>query len=203
MTQYASQVVNNEIFRNLSLWSMTSALVVCESHMIVVLLVLVLKQLTQLAKHFAAWLTMVGEIGDLVRTVVVILQHERHELLHLLLSIDELIDLLSGVVFTNASSAVSTLDMLNSIRTRSEASIATYRTSNSASAVYLHMHVEIVLTLEVASANGTNVGGCRKRSFVDALDATRTPFPFLPLIVAEVATVKVVTTPATIPGCHD
>ena len=65
------------------------------------------------------------------------------------------------------------------------------------------MHVEIVLTLEVASANGTNVGGCGKRSFVDALDATRTPFPFLPLIVAEVATVKVGATPATIPGCHD
>ena len=65
------------------------------------------------------------------------------------------------------------------------------------------MHVEIVLTLEVASANGTNVGGCGKRSFEDALDATRTPFPFLPLIVAEVATVKVGATPATIPGCHD
>ena len=80
------------------------------------LLVLVLKQLAQLAKHFAAWLTMVGEIRDLVGTVVAILQHWSHELLHLLLSIDELIDLLSSVVFTTASSAESTLDVLNSIR---------------------------------------------------------------------------------------
>ena len=116
ITQYAGKVVNYDMFRNLSLCIMTSTLVVCESHMIVVLLVLVLKQLAQLAKHFAAWLTMVGEIRDLARTIVVILQHGSHELLHLLPSIDELIDLLSSVVFTNASSAVSTLDMLNSIR---------------------------------------------------------------------------------------
>lgn len=142
----------------------TTSLVVCESHVIVVLLVLVLKQLAQLTKLLVAWLTMVGEIWHLTGILSLILQHEWHELTHLLLSVDKLIDFRSGVVSTTASSAMSTFNMLNRIRTRSEASISAHRTSNGARAVYLHMHVEIVLTVEIAPANGTHVGGGGKLS---------------------------------------
>ena len=171
--------------------------------MIVVLLVLVLKQLAQLTKLLVAWLTMVGEIWYLIGSLSLILQHEWHELTHLLLSIDKLIDFLSGVVRTTASSAMSTFDMLNSIGTRSEASLSAHRTRDRARAVYLHMHVEIILTVEIASASGTHMGGGGKVSGVDTIHATRTPFPFLPLIAAEFTAVKVVSTPATSPCCHD
>lgn len=133
-----------------------------------------------MSKHFAAWLTLVGEIRDLVGTVAVILQHWSHVLIHFSLSTCKVIDLLSSVVLTTASSAVTTLDMLNRIRASGKTAISTHRTRNIARAVNLHMHVEIITIVEVASTDMTLAAS------VDTFITTRVTFTLSPLVQAVV-----------------
>jgi hypothetical protein len=153
-------------------------LIVCECQAIAMLLVLMLKQLAQLAKIFATWLATVGEIRSTVMSISLVLQHRSDELLHVSLGRSKSIDLIPRVIFTKASSAVATLNMLNSIGTGTESAFSAHRTRNCLGAVHLHVHVDFILVAEGASTRGTLVEGG-----VDTVPATRQPLSLVPLII--------------------
>lgn len=82
------------------------------------LVVLVLKQLARLSKGFITVRTAVGVVrhSAVVAAIVGDARNMRHELLHRFLSVREVVDLLAGVVCAGTFRAISTLDVLNSIR---------------------------------------------------------------------------------------
>jgi hypothetical protein len=151
---------------------------------IIMLLVLMLEQLAQVAKQDVARLATVRKVWSSVIAISVVFQHwSGDELLHLPLGRSKFIDLIPRIVLSSASRAVTTLNVLDSVGTRTESTVSTNRTRNLFWAVHLHVHVEVIFVSEYASTRGTLaiVG-------IDTGSATRLPLSFVPLIDAELIT---------------
>lgn len=117
-------------------------LIVRECQVIVMLLILMLEQLAQIAKHSVARLATVGKVWSSGIAISVVLQHGSGDVrLHLSLGRSKLIDLIPRIILSSASSAVATLNMLDSVGTRTESTVSTNRTRNLFWAVHLHVHV--------------------------------------------------------------
>ena len=147
-------------------------------------------------------------------------------------SLHVLINLPTSIVFSQASSTVSTLDMLNSIRGRSEPHISTYWAAKLARTMDLHVHVQFILAVELSVAFGALIGYYRKphvssliggntrggdsrnciprgvirwlmlTTTIHATHATRHTDTFGPLIAAEATRCLVNSTAWTV-SCHD
>ena len=118
------------------------SLIVRECQVIVMLLILMLEQLAQIAKHFVATLATVGKIRSSGIAISVVFQHgSGDERLHLPLRRSKFIDLIPRILSSSASSAVATLNMLDSVGTRTESTVSTNRTRNLFWTVHLHVHV--------------------------------------------------------------
>jgi hypothetical protein len=90
-----------------------------------------------------------------------------------------LVNLLSSVIPTTTSRTESTFYMLNSICTGSKRRFMTNRTNHVSRSVRLHMHLKMIGVVKVSVTNVTSIADYTS-------SASRTSFPFRPLVVAVV-----------------
>lgn len=150
--------------------------------MIVVLLILMLHQLTQLTKGFGTFWAIVRQVRHLL-AVAPVRKHGSFTQVafHLQLAVGKLVNLVAGIVLSETPSAVSTFDMLNRIRTRLEAFISTDGAGYILGTMNLHVHAEIVLVFERLVAFGAS------DLPIDTATAARNTRAFAPLISTKVA----------------
>ena len=155
------------------------------------LLILVLKKLTELTKGFGAGKTTIRQVGNALMGIVAVCEHggfvEVRTHCRLLLGI--LIYLSACIICPTTAFAVSALDMLNCVRSRLEASITTHRTGKLTRTMDLHVHIEFILIRKLPVAFVALVN--RSRILVPichAVFATRVSVAFEPL-VATIATI--------------
>jgi hypothetical protein len=156
--------------------------------MVVMFVVLMLQELTQLTKRLGALGTMIRQVGNvlLVRVCAapIVGQHGNVAIAqivaHLRLALRKLINLVAGVVDSDTGTAVSTFNVLHRIRSTLESLVPTDRTGYSSWAMNLHVHIELILAIEFSVALWTS--DC----LVDTFVAPGRIFAFGPLIVAKV-----------------
>jgi hypothetical protein len=120
-----------------------------------VLLVLVLQELAELAERLGTFGAAVGEVGHALPTPPAVLEERdvAHVRAHRALATGEVVDLLSRVGLPFAAAAESALDVLNGVGARLEALVPADRARNRLGAMDLHVHVEVVLSLELSVTN--------------------------------------------------
>lgn len=167
---------------------------VSNHEMVPVLLILMLKELTELAKGFDTRRATVRQVGDVVR-IVTIREHrnfvEKRSQNFLLASIA--VNLTPCIIFPGTAFAVSALDMLHSVGSRLEANFAAYGTGNLSWTMDLHVHIQRVLIREHIVTYMTLVVGTRNTVF-----AARVTIALRPLVATEAAVPTPPTTLATL-----
>lgn len=89
--------------------------------MSVVLLILMLQQLAQLTKRFVAFRTTIRQVWNpVVHTIPSQERSLSHESLHAALPSGIIVDLLTGVILSTTSGAITTLNVLHGVCARSE-----------------------------------------------------------------------------------
>ena len=168
----------------------------------IVLLIHVLHQLTQLSKRFRTLLTLVGEIGHR-SSVGMPSTIRQHGVAPTRVSLHMLINLPTSIVFSQASSTVSTLDMLNSIRGRSEPHISTYWAAKLARTMDLHVHVQVILIGELTTTFPAYKFGSVEDVVTNTIGATRIAFAFAPLVVGVPVIIQSFIATSAFPVHHD
>jgi hypothetical protein len=160
-----------------------------------VLLILMLKKLTQLSKLSGTFGTLIRKVRNAAIPVAIIsqLRNFRHVSRHGPFGFGKLVNLLSYVVSSSTARTKAALNMLNSVCSRPETNFSTHGTSHVSRSVYLHMHVKIILVVKSAVTDAALERGyvC---GLVDAISATRVAVAFVPLVPTEPATRSVVST---------
>jgi hypothetical protein len=114
-----------------------------------------------------------------------------------------LIYLPTSIVFSQASSTVSTLDMLNSIRGRSEPHISTYWAAKLARTMDLHVHVQVILIGELTTTFPAYKFGSVEDVVTNTIGATRIAFAFAPLVVGVPIIIQSFIATSAFPVHHD
>ena len=127
---------------------------------IAVLLILMLQQLTELTERLVALLAAVGHVGHRTRSTAAVSQKGtlRHVLPHRPLRRGKVINLLPRIVLAKAAPAEARLHVLHRIRPGAEALLSAHRARHVARSVDLHVHVQLVLRVEVAIALAALIG---------------------------------------------
>ena len=149
------------------------------------LLIVVLKQLTQLAKGAIAFVTLIGIIGCRPIVVSSIGQHGRTVQigLHGRSRLSKPINVVSRILLATATTAIATLHVLNGVGSRAKALFSTNGTGYSPRTMDLHVHVQIVLTVKSTMAFAALVV-CLVVVSTYTVIATRVAVTLAPLIVA-------------------
>jgi len=111
-----------------------------------VFLILMLQKLAEITESPGTVGAMIRMVRDVGRTIP-ICQHGNltHIRSHGALGGSEPVNLLSGIVFSHATTTVAALNVLHSISTRAEPLLSANRTGNVSWAMNLHVHVQLVL----------------------------------------------------------
>jgi hypothetical protein len=160
-----------------------------------VFLVIVLKELTELTKGFDALRTAVGIVGDVAASIAAVGEHGsvRDEWSHVTLLGSEIVNGSAGLVLTPASSAKPTFHVLHGICPATEPRLVTHRARHIPGTMHLHVHIQLVLSVESATTSPTAETRARGSSVMPpshTLLATgvRT---FPPLIGAKIARITI------------
>lgn len=170
------------------------------------LLILMLQQLTELTERLVALLAAVGHVGHRTRSTATVSQKGtlRHVLPHRPLRRGKVINLLPRIVLAKAALAETRLHVLHCVRAGAEALLSTHRARHVARSVDLHVHVQLVLRVEVAVALAALIGHAIPSLVVrivgpavPAIPTTAASVPTASSITPFAATISVHTTLAT------
>eukprot|EP00584_Thalassiosira_punctigera_P003444 CAMPEP_0172527976 /NCGR_PEP_ID=MMETSP1067-20121228/2508_1 /TAXON_ID=265564 ORGANISM="Thalassiosira punctigera, Strain Tpunct2005C2" /NCGR_SAMPLE_ID=MMETSP1067 /ASSEMBLY_ACC=CAM_ASM_000444 /LENGTH=186 /DNA_ID=CAMNT_0013311813 /DNA_START=117 /DNA_END=678 /DNA_ORIENTATION=- len=112
----------------------------------------------------------------------------------------EVVDLLTGIICTAAPSAVSRFHVLHGVGTGSESGVSTNGTGDIAGSMSLHVHVQLILSVELAVT--LSAFERRGRGRVDTVRTARIPVTFGPLVTAEFDPVAPIITICTVSPPH-
>lgn len=163
-------------------------------------LILMLQQLTELTKRLVALLAAVGHVGHRTRSTAAVSQKGtlRHVLPHRPLRRGKLINLSPRIVLAKAAPAEARLHMLHRIRPGAEALLSAHRARNVARSVDLHVHVQLVLRVEVAIALAALIGHATTAISSLVVRAVGSPVPPVSSTTASVPTTSSIIPPAAI-----
>ena len=168
----------------------------------IVLLIHVLHQLTQIAKTLCAFLALVREIGHRF-SIGMTSTIRQHRIAPTRVSLHVIINLPTRIVSAQTSAATPTLDMLNSIRGRSEPHISTYWAAKLARTMDLHVHVQIILIGELTTTFPAYKFGSVEDVVTNTIGATRIAFAFVPLVVGVPVIIQSFIATSAFPVHHD
>jgi len=122
---------------------MLCGLLVLQHSHLSMLLIIMLQKLTQMPKLLITLIAMIRIIGSGSITIPSIGQHGRtsHIRLHRPLRSSKLVDIITCIVSSFTTRAISRLYMLHSIGSRTKPTISTNWTGNISRSMYLHMHI--------------------------------------------------------------
>lgn len=118
---------------------------------VVVLLILMLKKLTELTERLSTFRTVIREIGNVIVVRIAVGDHGgiSHEATHRWLILGKVVDLTACQILSSATRAISTFHVLDRIRPRLETGFAANGTRNITRTMNLHVHVQLVLIVEL------------------------------------------------------
>lgn len=171
---------------------------------IAVLLILMLQQLTELTERLVALLAAVGHVGHRTRSTATVSQKGtlRHVLPHRPLRCGEVINLLPRIVLAKAALAETRLHVLHRIRPGAEALLSAHRARHVARSVDLHVHVQLVLRVEVAIALAALIGHATTAISSLVVRVAGSPVSTVPSTGASVPTTSSVIPPAATISVH-
>ena len=158
------------------------------------LLILVLQELTELAKGLLTITTLIWEVWNRIVLVASIGQHGhlRHKMAHLGLLRSKFVNLLPGIVTATTTTARPSFNVLNSVGSRTKPTVTTNRTGDISRSMNLLMHFQLILIVELTVTNYTLVHRCPHWCVrIHTVGASRVTIAFHPLVSTKVGPVQV------------
>lgn len=168
------------------------------------LLIVVLQELTELAKHLVARTTLVGIFGSVAMAMARAIGEKRRARQvgsHGRLRRGVLVNAFASIILAATATAIPAFHMLHGIGTRTKPSVATNGTGKAARTMDLGVHIQLVVVGKRATAFVTfKSRAAAAAAAMNTGGATRSTFAFAPLIVAKVVASAPIITRGTVPN---